>query len=286
MLAELRSGGDALHQSLQVLLQELRPLNLGDAEAFEAGIASILNEVWQPGNEALFSAVWYEFRWDARNLPTYIERFPLLEGAIHDMRFLHEQPEPQRQVYQRVIAALREPGDPEPAQLARDITAADHVVRTFPDLVAVTSVPGMVTQWRVRLSAILAQVQAEVETRPEVKTIHPMERAMYYVCGFMALLFCLAMLDMTLDLFGLHPRNVPILSVMETQHITRQFTRIEITTPVEFKVTINDAGMVEYMERFDSSGANPDAAFVEAAIRSAAPYPAEYPRQFRVQLPI
>ena len=285
-LSKPRYDEGAMQQHLQELLRELRPLNLADAEAFEAGVAGILNEGWRTGHELLFAAAWREFAWDAANLPRYLGQFRLLEGAIHDLRFLHEQPEAQREVYQRVIAALRAPGDPEPAQLARDITAADHVVQTFPDLVAVVSEPAKVAQWRVRMSAILAQVQAEADARPEVKAVHPMQRAMYYVYGCMALLFCLAMLDMNFDILGLHPRNVPVLSVKETQHITRQFTRMDIKTPVEFKVTINEAGQVEYMERFDSSGASFDATLVEAAIRGAAPYPADYPRQFRVRLPL
>lgn len=279
-LAQLH-GLQSLEHARQALHQ-LRPVNLADSETFEAAVAALLDGGWRPGHEYLFPAACEIFYWDGRRLPAYLDDFDALAGAIEDLKFLRMQPEEARTNHTRVIDCLRDTGMPGLADLARDILIAEFVSTRYPDLTYLTCAPRKVEQWRKHMSQLVAQVKAQETGRLEETESRSLELLRWFGLAWVVAWIYLGATD-----FRILRKKEPLrqLTVMEMQWITKNVEPIRVERPVEYEVSLSESGDISGLDLVESQ----DGAAVSGvadAIRIAAPYPAEYPRVFRVRFPI
>jgi len=279
-LARLR-GLESLEQARQVL-HALRPMNLADSEAFEAEVAGLLEAGWRPGHEFLFPAACEIFYWDGRQLPTYLGDFEALAGAVEDLKFLRMQPEEVRSHHTRVIDRLRDTAMPGLADLARDILVAELVFTRYPDLMYLTCAARKVETWRKHMSQLAAQIKAQ-----EAKQAPEKESRLIELIRWGALAWICAWIYLGATDYRLLRKKEPLrqLTVMEMQWITKNVEPIKVEGPVEYEVSLNETGSIDKLE-FVGSGDGHPVSDIDHAIRVAAPYPAEYPRVFRVRFPI
>jgi hypothetical protein len=279
-LARLQ-GLKSEEQARQVL-QELRPMNLVDSEAFETGVAGLLERGWRPGHEHLFPAACEIFYWDGRQIPAYLSEFGALAGAIEDLKFLRGQPEEVRSSHMRVIHRLGASEIPGLAALARDILVAQLVVRSYPDLMLLTCAHRKVEAWRKHMSQLAAEVKAR-----EASRVAEAESRSYGLMRWFSLAWLLFWIYLGATNFGFFRKKEPLrqLTVMEMQWITKNVEPIQVEGPVEYEVSLGETGEIEKIELVGRRGGR-TVSDVGHAIRIAAPYPAEYPRIFRVRFPI
>ncbi|WP_154667923.1 hypothetical protein [Pseudoduganella violaceinigra] len=269
---------DSLEQARRVL-QQLRPLNIEDSQAFEAEVATLLESGWRPGHAYLFQAACEEFYWDGRHFPPHMEGFDTLAGAIEDLKYLRMKPEPVRSNHMRVIERLRDTAIPPLADLAQDILLTEVVMTLYPDLMYMTCAPGKVESWRQHLSTKLAEVKAIEDARK--RELHPLAKVVRVVY---LLAVGLGIFIGVTNYKFVPEKPLRQLTVMEMQWITQHVEPIVVEGPVEFEVTLNAQGQIKKLEVIGSPKGR--ISHVEEAIRLAAPYPDEYPRVFRVKFPI
>ncbi|WP_426169522.1 hypothetical protein ACN9MU_08315 [Pseudoduganella sp. R-32] len=271
----------SLEQARQIL-QSLRPLNLEDSEVFEASVARLLESGWRPGHEYLFPAACEIFYWDGRQLPSYMDDFDALAGALSDLKFLRMQPEETREQHTQVINRLRETGVPSLADLARDILVAEIVFTKYPDLMYLTCAPRKVEVWRKHMSHLIKQVKAQETHRVAKTESRSLERVRWFGLAWLVFWIYLGATD-----FRLLRKEEPLrqLTVMEMQWITKNVEPIRVDGPVEYEVSLDQDGDISKLELVGSQEGR-NVSNIDHAIRIAAPYPAEYPRVFRVRFPI
>jgi len=271
----------SLEQARQ-LLQEQRPVNLADSEAFEAEVAGLLELGWRPGHEHLFQAACEIFYWDGRQLPAYLGEFAALAGAIEDLKFLRMQPEPVRASHTHVMDCLRASVIPGLADLARDILIAELVFTRYPDLMILTCAPRKIEAWRKKMSQLAAEVKAR-----EASRVAEIETRSYGLMRWFALAWVLFWIYLGATNLGLFRKKEPLrqLTIMEMQWITKNVEPIQVEGAVEYEVSLSETGDIEKIELV-GPGTGRTASDIDHAIRIAAPYPAEYPRVFRVKFPI
>lgn len=276
-LQDLKSFAQA-----QQFLQELRPENLAESEEFEAAVAGMLEQGWRPGHEYLFPAACDIFYWNGRQLPSYLEELDALVGAIGDLKFLHMQPEEVRFNHQRVIDSLCSVDMPNLADLARDILLAEFVSTKYPDLMHLTCAPRKTAAWREQMGQLVKQVKER-----ELSQVAESESKKFRRIHWIFLAWTSAWIYMGATNFDLLRGKEPVrqLTVMEMNWITKNVEPILTEIPVEYEVSLGDSGDVDKLDLVGSPNGKA-ANEVAHAIRVAAPYPADYPRSFRVKFPI
>lgn len=270
---------DSLEHAREVLL-ELRPLNLDASEAFDKAVAELLAAGWRPGHEYLFTAACELFHWEGRNPPSYLENLDGLAGAIEDLKYLRMQPESVRLNHARVIESLRREEIPGMADLARDIIFTDIVMTIYPDLMELACAPGRVAAWRTTLAQMKSDVERQAE-KDNASSNHPLSRLVWFLCIIsIPLGIVLGLTDFKLT------RKAPMrqLTILEMNWITRNVEPIVVEGPVEFEVHLNEGGDISELQVVGKPAGH--TIQVDRAIRLASPYPAEYPRAFRVRFPI
>lgn len=275
------------HARMRGILLELMPASLAASEAFEIAIAELLVQGWRPGHEYLFAAACEIFLWDERRLPEYLEGFDALAGAIQDLKYLRSQPAQEREIHQRIIDELRREDLPGLADLGRNIVVAGQVVNTYPDLLALASAPHRLSAWREGMSAALERTRREARDRAA-------ENRPLSIGQKMVLMLFVAMVGVLLmvakwtrddDILGTVPSSIPYLTPQHAENIGRYIGPVNFKEAVVYEVSLLKEGGIVQMKLISKKSTSEDEEKVANAIRWAAPFPADFPRTFRVMFP-
>ncbi|MES3026148.1 MAG: TonB C-terminal domain-containing protein [Pseudomonadota bacterium] len=163
-------------EALRTRLDDEQLLNINARLIFEARVAHLLAQGWQPGHETLLFVASGVFEWskDRRRLQQFGGAGALLDRAIDERAMFDAQPDDARRPQVTVIVRLRKASAPNTEQLKRDIMYLEHMLGRFPNMMSLTVDPGAVRRWR---SAYASMSAAEKEfvatTKKQAPTFSP-----------------------------------------------------------------------------------------------------------------
>ncbi len=109
--------------ALEHALRGLAALPAEAVERFEAGVAHMLVQGWQPGHELLLNPAAQRFEWRTR--AAQLERLGatgrVLKGALLQQQYFFRQQPDARETYEALLQRLRDATDPTQRLLVEDI---------------------------------------------------------------------------------------------------------------------------------------------------------------------
>lgn len=125
-------------------------INIDARITFEAWIATILAQGWQPGHEHLFVAAQEVFGWndDRRSLLQFGQAGALLDQALAERALLDAMPVEQLRALRTTLQALRRPDAPDARQLRAGIRNVELLAEHFPALARVIVSIDNIEHWR------------------------------------------------------------------------------------------------------------------------------------------
>lgn len=280
---------------LQRCLDDDRLLNLAARTMFEAHVAQLLANGWQPGHEALFVAAANVFHWaeDQRRLQQLGRAGALIDQAINERNGFDTLPESQQMIHRAVLTLLRNEAMPTDFQLRDDMPYVEMLTSYFPSWMSMVVDMKVVAQWRVRYQ-LLPPVKKSRWPKLSIPDVNPWSRwfTVFFLINALRLAFSHFGADAPTQPAPSAAPKVPQLQFYQLQDIQARIPRIPFVAQgagphrVEFSVELDDNGRVYmlHMLRTSDNRAYDDAA--SNAIHKSAPFPPETPRKFEISLTI
>jgi len=278
-------------RALQHSLNDERLLDLNARFHFEAQIADLLTNGWQPGHDTLFNAACKVFHWDEdrRRLQQLGHAGALLDQAIREYAVYQQLSEAEKMIHHAALALLRKDSQPTAYQLRGDMPHVERLMQLFPAWMSVVVDLGRVEQWRASLQAL----------PPEKKSWWPKlnidisSRLTWAPVVIFFLVLCSWMQDPPAPIHSFAqatqqamPEYPPLPDYLR-QNIADRIPTLPLALgtgqhQAELTITLDEQGKLYQMMMYRTSGSISYDEAVSKALRDSQPFPPETPRKFQV----
>lgn len=294
LLSEHRIQHNAEWQRiLQRSLDDERLIDLGARLYFEAQVAQLLASGWRPGHETLFAAASEVFRWqrEGRRLQQLGHAGAVIDQALRENSIYQQLPESERMIQHAALALLRTDGEPTAYQLRADMPYVERLAQLFPTWMPLVVDMERVAAWRAGYAALPPKKKS---WWPKL-SIDLSARLTWAPVLILFMVFRFAMQDREEHTYSRGfpqpaPQVVPEYRPLPEYLRQNIADRMLIIPPdlgpgehaAEFFVTLNDAGRLDQISMYRSSGSISYDEAVSKALRASQPLPPETPRKFQV----
>lgn len=279
---------------LQRSLDDERLIDLGARLHFEAQVAQLLASGWRPGHETLFAAASEVFRWqqEGRRLQQLGHAGAVIDQALREHNIYQQLPESERMIHHAALALLRTDGKPTAYQLRADMPYVERLAQLFPTWMPLVVDMERVAQWR----AGYAVLPPEKKSWWPKLSIDLSARLTWAPVLILFMVFRFAMQDREEHTTYSRGFPQPAPQVVPEYRPLPEYLRQNIADRMliippelgpgehaaEFFVTLDDAGRLDQISMYRSSGSISYDEAVSKALRASQPLPPETPRKFQV----